>query len=176
MATYRLLIASDDPWTLRVVTGDLGREGYDMMTARSLREATRLSRFFEPDLVILDYPFLGTGLEVRPAGPDVPLLVLIPGYCRLAGLPGIRPEMDDYLTKPFSPAELALWVEAVLYRRCFMLDPTGVLDSFPHRETGRSGLQARETGSRGVTAARESGYRWALVVKPVRTRLQFSSC
>ncbi|MDA8336122.1 MAG: hypothetical protein M0Z41_14260 [Peptococcaceae bacterium] len=83
MATYRTLIASGDPWTARAVAGDPVREGYGMAMARSVGEAARLKRCFHPDLVIVDYQFLNTA--VRPAGPDVPLLVPTSGVRPLAG-------------------------------------------------------------------------------------------
>jgi hypothetical protein len=54
-----------------------------MAMARSVGEAARLKRCFHPDLVIVDYQFLNTA--VRPAGPDVPLLVPTSGVRPLAG-------------------------------------------------------------------------------------------
>ena len=178
MATYRLLIVSGYPWTLRAVSGDLAREGYDMITAGSLRIAVRLGRYFEPDLVILDYPFLGSGLDVRPAGTDTPLLVLTPRDCPSDKLAGFRPEMDDCQTKPFAPAELALRVEAMLCRRIFMADPTGARDCFSRRETAPRTPQVRETVRQGRLTGRQCGHPGAVIAKPapVGARLQFSSC
>jgi DNA-binding response OmpR family regulator len=118
--TSTILIVEDDPNTVEIVKLYLHRDGHRVLTAADGREGLRLARESVPDLVVLDLmlPILD-GIEVchilreESAVPIVMLTARVEEEDRLTGL---NMGADDYITKPFSPKELAARVRAVLRR------------------------------------------------------------
>ena len=116
----RVLVVEDDPNTLEIVELYLRRDGYEVLAARDGIEGLALSQEHSPDLVVLDLmlPKLnGMDLcqrlrQVRNV-PIIMLTAMVQEEDRLAGL---EIGADDYVTKPFSPRELAARVKAVLRR------------------------------------------------------------
>jgi two-component system response regulator RegX3 len=116
-----ILLVDDDPGVLDVVAFTLRREGYDVderVDGASALDATRERRY---DIVILDVmlPELsGTDVcrELR-AESDVPILMLTARDAELDRVLGLELGADDYVTKPFSTAELLSRVRAILRRR-----------------------------------------------------------
>ncbi|MFC2052398.1 response regulator transcription factor, partial [Chloroflexota bacterium] len=95
-------------------------DGYRVLTAYDGREALRLARESRPDLIVLDLMLPGIGgLEICRAlrtESDVPIIMLTARTTDQDKLAGLELGADDYVTKPFSPRELAARVRAVLRR------------------------------------------------------------
>ncbi|GAA3065325.1 response regulator transcription factor [Actinokineospora globicatena] len=118
MATGRVLVVDDDVTVSDVVRRYLERDGHHVVLAGTGEDALRLVDADRPDLVVLDLMLPGIdGVEVcrrlRGAIPVIMLTALGEEENRIAGL---RLGADDYVTKPFSPRELALRVQSVLRR------------------------------------------------------------
>jgi DNA-binding response OmpR family regulator len=118
--TGRVLVVDDDETVRDVVRRYLEAGGYDVEVAGDGMTGLRVFGEWRPDLVVLDVMMPGiNGLEVcrrlRQAGqvPVVLLTALGEEEDRIAGL---TLGADDYVTKPFSPRELALRVASVLRR------------------------------------------------------------
>jgi two-component system alkaline phosphatase synthesis response regulator PhoP len=120
MAGKRVLVVDDDVKTVELVKLYLKRDGYRVLTAYDGIEALRLAREGHPDLIVLDLMLPGMdGLEVcrtLRAESDVPVIMLTAKTTDQDKLAGLDLGADDYVTKPFSPRELAARVRAVLRR------------------------------------------------------------
>ncbi len=120
MAGKRVLVVDDDVKTVELVKLYLNRDGYRVLTAYDGTEALRLARESHPDLIVLDLMLPGiNGLEVcrtLRAESDVPIIMLTAKTTDQDKLTGLSLGADDYITKPFSPRELAARVRAVLRR------------------------------------------------------------
>jgi DNA-binding response OmpR family regulator len=120
MTNKRVLVVDDDVKTVELVKLYLNRDGYRVLTAYDGVEALRLARESHPDLIVLDLMLPGIdGLEVcriLRAESDVPIIMLTAKTTDQDKLAGLDLGADDYVTKPFSPRELAARVRAVLRR------------------------------------------------------------
>jgi two-component system alkaline phosphatase synthesis response regulator PhoP len=120
MAGKRVLVVDDDTKTVELVKLYLNRDGYRVLTAYDGAEALRLAREGHPDLVVLDLMLPGiSGLEVCRTlrdESDVPIIMLTARTTDQDKLTGLNLGADDYVTKPFSPKELAARVRTVLRR------------------------------------------------------------
>ena len=120
MAGKRVLVVDDDVKTVELVKLYLNRDGYRVLTAYDGVEALRLAREGHPDLIVLDLMLPGIdGLEVcrtLRSESDVPIIMLTAKTTDQDKLTGLELGADDYVTKPFSPRELAARVRAVLRR------------------------------------------------------------
>ena len=116
----RVLVVDDDVKTVELVKMYLRRDGYDVLTAFEGIEALRLAREARPDLLVLDLMLPGIdGLTIcrtLRAESDVPIIMLTARTTEEDRLKGLDMGADDYVTKPFSPKELAARVRAVLRR------------------------------------------------------------
>ena len=116
----KVLVVDDDVKTVELVKMYLKRDGYDVVTAYDGKEALRLAREARPDLIVLDLMLPGMdGLAVcrtLRAESDVPIIMLTARTTEDDRLAGLNIGADDYVTKPFSPKELAARVRAVLRR------------------------------------------------------------
>jgi len=119
-ANKRVLIVDDDAKTVELVKLYLNRDGYRVLTAYDGIEALKLAREGHPDLIVLDLMLPGMdGLEVcrkLREESDVPIIMLTARTTENDRLAGLDMGADDYVTKPFSPRELAARVRAVLRR------------------------------------------------------------
>jgi DNA-binding response OmpR family regulator len=116
----RVLVVDDDETVRDVVRRYLELAGHEVTLAGDGEHALSLVARSEPDLIVLDLMLPGIdGLEVcrrirqHSAVPVVMLTALGEEENRIAGL---QLGADDYVTKPFSPRELALRVSSVLRR------------------------------------------------------------
>jgi DNA-binding response OmpR family regulator len=116
----RVLVVDDDETVRDVVRRYLELAGHEVTVAGDGEKALALVAEAEPDLIVLDLMLPGIdGLEVcrrirqHSAVPVVMLTALGEEENRIAGL---QLGADDYVTKPFSPRELALRVSSVLRR------------------------------------------------------------
>ena len=120
MAGKRVLVVDDDAKTVELVKLYLVRDGYRVFCAYDGLEALRLARESHPDLIVLDLMLPGMdGLEVCRTLRDeseVPIIMLTARTMDQDKLAGLDIGADDYVTKPFSPRELAARVRAVLRR------------------------------------------------------------
>jgi DNA-binding response OmpR family regulator len=116
-----VLVVDDEPTIAEVVSRYLERAGYRTAVAHDGAEALAHAARRRPDLVVLDLMLPGVdGLEVlrrlreEPAPPGV-ILLTAKGE-ESDRVIGLRQGADDYVVKPFSPAELVARVDAVLRR------------------------------------------------------------
>ena len=120
MPAKRVLVVDDDVNTVELVKLYLNRDGYRVLTAYDGVEALRQAREGHPDLIVLDLMLPGIdGLEVCRTlrnESDVPIIMLTARTTDQDKLTGLGLGADDYMTKPFSPRELAARVRAVLRR------------------------------------------------------------
>jgi DNA-binding response OmpR family regulator len=120
----RVLLVDDDPTLLRFVGEFLTSEGYTVHTADRGEKALKAFYHNRPDLVILDIMMPGMdGWEVAARVREMaetPIILLTAKTSEPDKLRGFRLGVDDYVTKPFSLAELAARVRAVLSRSVTM--------------------------------------------------------
>jgi DNA-binding response OmpR family regulator len=118
----RILLVDDDPGIVDVVAYSLEREGYEVETATDGNEAFAAASRRRLDLVILDLMLPEVSGEdvcrrLRSAGNTVPILMLTAKDAELDKVLGLELGADDYLTKPFSTAELLSRIRALFRRR-----------------------------------------------------------
>jgi len=120
----RILVIDDEPDLLELVRVNLDQAGYRVDTAASGSEALAALRRSSPDLIVLDLmlpDISGTELCRRlrgdPEFAHLPIIMLTAKAEEVDRVVGLELGADDYVTKPFSPRELALRVNAVLRRR-----------------------------------------------------------
>jgi DNA-binding response OmpR family regulator len=120
VTTRPILVVDDDRKIVALVRAYLEREGFRVLTAYDGREALRQAREEEPALIVLDLMLPEVeGYEVMRllrADSDVPVLMLTARSSLPERIIGLEKGADDYLPKPFSPAELVVRVKAVLRR------------------------------------------------------------
>ncbi len=120
--TATVLVVDDEPTIVEIVGRYMERAGFETYTAPDGYKALDLATEHRPDLVVLDVMLPGIdGIEVmerlqeRP-GPPIAVILLTARGEESDRLVGLRNGADDYVVKPFSPAELVARVEAVLRR------------------------------------------------------------
>jgi two-component system alkaline phosphatase synthesis response regulator PhoP len=120
MSGKKVLVVDDDVKTVELVKLYLNRDGYRVITAYNGNDALQIARESRPDLIVLDLMLPGmSGLDVcrtLRAESDVPIIMLTALTTDDDRLTGLDLGADDYVTKPFSPRELAARVRAVLRR------------------------------------------------------------
>jgi DNA-binding response OmpR family regulator len=115
-----VLVVDDEPIVREVVVRYLQREGYETLEAGDGNLARRLVERHDPSLVVLDVMLPGVdGLElcrwIRTRS-DLPVIMLTARGDEADRIVGLELGADDYVTKPFSPRELAARVRTVLRR------------------------------------------------------------
>ena len=126
-ARGRVLVVDDEHTIAEVVSRYLERAGYETRQAYAGPEAFSCARSWRPHLIVLDVMLPGfDGLEVmrrlRDAVPERvgsvgPAVILLTARAEESDrIVGLRRGADDYVVKPFSPAELVARVDAVLRR------------------------------------------------------------
>jgi two-component system response regulator RegX3 len=120
-ATQRILLVDDDAGVRDVVAFTLRREGFDVDEQRDGPGALEAGRSDQYAIVILDVMLPGlSGTDVcraLRAESDVPILMLTARDAEIDRVLGLELGADDYVTKPFSSAELLSRVRAILRRR-----------------------------------------------------------
>jgi DNA-binding response OmpR family regulator len=120
----RVLIVDDDPDIRALVTYRLSASGYEVISAGDGEAGLAAAREHVPDLVLADWmmPRL-TGVEMctrmraDPAIAGIPVILLTARADDVATRTGWDAGIDEYITKPFSPRELAARVEEILSRK-----------------------------------------------------------
>src|SRR4051794_24787057 len=140
-----VLVVDDEPIVRDVVVRYLERDGFRTLTASDGDAARDLIEQREPSLVVLDVMLPGTdGLSLCRwirGRSSLPVILLTARGEEADRIVGLELGADDYVTKPFSPRELAARVRSVLRR--------SNADT-PPRETIVFGEIGREGGSRGA--------------------------
>jgi two-component system phosphate regulon response regulator PhoB len=131
----RILVVDDEPDLLELVRVTLAQAGHQVETAVSGREALDALRRRRPDLLILDLMLpdvsgteLCRRLRSERETAALPVLMLTAKADEVDRVVGFEIGADDYVTKPFSPRELALRVAALLRRSATPSDPQGILE------------------------------------------------
>ena len=118
MAT--ILIIDDDPKLIDMLRRTLAYEGYRVLTAADGHEALAKAQVERPDLIVLDWLMPGLdGIEVTRrlrAADATPILMLTARDAVEDRVEGLDAGADDYLVKPFAPAELLARIRALLRR------------------------------------------------------------
>jgi Response regulators consisting of a CheY-like receiver domain and a winged-helix DNA-binding domain len=119
-AMTTVLVVDDEPIVRDVVVRYLRRDGFDTLEAADGDAARKLIESASPQLVVLDVMLPGTdGLAlcrwIRSRG-ELPVIMLTARGEEADRIVGLELGADDYVTKPFSPRELAVRVRTVLRR------------------------------------------------------------
>jgi DNA-binding response OmpR family regulator len=122
--TAPILVVDDDAKIVRLVRTYLERDGFRVVTAADGPAALDAIETHEPALVVLDLmlPELDGRAVIRAVRGDdgavarTPILVLSARSSTVDRIAGLEDGADDYLPKPFSPAELVLRVKSILRR------------------------------------------------------------
>lgn len=116
----RILLVEDESLILKALEFRLKRDGYDVLKAEDGREALRMIEAEDFQLMITDMmlPF-NNGLEVvnkakEVKGKSFPVIVLSNVGLENVVLEAFKLGADDYITKPFSPAELSIRVKRLI--------------------------------------------------------------
>ena len=119
----RILVVDDEPDLLELVRFQLTQAGFEVETARDGRQGLEAIRRRRPSLVVLDWmlpdlsgPDVCRQVRADPELRDLPILMLTAKAEEVDRVVGFELGADDYVTKPFSPRELALRVRAILRR------------------------------------------------------------
>ncbi len=116
----KVLIVDDDPTLLRFLQDFLSSESFEVLAASNGNEALRIAYQEHPDIVVLDVMMPGMdGWEVCSRLhdlSDIPIILLTAKSAEEDKLRGFQLGVDDYLTKPFSFAELSARIRAILAR------------------------------------------------------------
>jgi DNA-binding response OmpR family regulator len=169
MAT--VLVVDDEPIVRDVVVRYLEREGYATLEAGDGDDARRLVERESPDLVVLDVMLPGTdGLELCRwirARSELPVIMLTARGEEADRIVGLELGADDYVTKPFSPRELAARVRTVLRRsRSGGMAPERL--SFGDVELDAHTREVRKDGVEVRLTAKEFDLLWFLASHPRR--------
>jgi DNA-binding response OmpR family regulator len=155
--TDRILVVEDEAIVAEVVERFLRRDGYETMVASDGRQALSALGSFIPDLIVLDLMLPEVdGLEVcrqvRSRGVT-PIIMLTARGEETDKVLGLGLGADDYVTKPFSPRELAARVQAVLRRaKSVPADDAETLRFGALRLNGRTRVVEREGVDLRLTA------------------------
>jgi two-component system phosphate regulon response regulator PhoB len=119
-----ILVVEDEPQVQELLAVNLEHAGHRVLRAASAEEAENAIREELPDVVILDWMLPGESgvtltrrLRAEERTRELPILMLTARAMEQDKVSGLDAGADDYLTKPFSPKELAARIKAVLRRR-----------------------------------------------------------
>jgi two-component system, OmpR family, phosphate regulon response regulator PhoB len=167
----KVLVVDDEPTIREIVVSYLERDGFKTLEAADGNRARELLESDPPDLVVLDVMLPGTdGLELCRwirSRSRLPVIMLTARGEESDRIVGLELGADDYVTKPFSPRELAARVRTVLRRAVTdvvadeSLSYDGLVVDSATREVTRDGDPLRLT-------AREFDLLWFLASHPRR--------
>src|SRR5436305_229982 len=158
-----------DSFDRDVVVRYLKRDGFDTLEAADGETAQKLIERGAPELVVLDVMLPGTdGLAlcrwIRSRG-QLPVIMLTARGEEADRIVGLELGADDYVTKPFSPRELAARVRTVL-RRSAVAAPTSETIAFGEIELDGVSRETRRGGSAVQLTAKEFELLWFLASHP----------
>jgi DNA-binding response OmpR family regulator len=169
MAT--VLVVDDEPIVREVVVRYLEREGYTTLEAGHGDAARALLERQSPDLVVLDVMLPGMdGLELCRwirSRSEMPVIMLTARGEEAYRIVGLELGADDYVTKPFSPRELAARVRTVLRRTSSNGAPAERL-AFGDVELDAESREVTRGGAELRLTAKEFDLLWFLAAHPRR--------
>ena len=169
MAT--VLVVDDEPIVREVVVRYLAREGHRTLEAADGESARTAIQRSEPDLVVLDIMLPGTdGLELCRwirSESELPVIMLTARGEEADRIVGLELGADDYVTKPFSPRELAARVRSVL-RRSAPGETVAERLTFGDVELESATRETRKDGDEVRLTAKEFDLLWFLASHPRR--------
>ena len=117
----RILVVDDEPAIVDAVATALRYEGFDVAEARNGRDALSQTMELDPDLIVLDWMLpdidgIEVGRRLRERGFKTAILFLTAKGGVENKVEALRVGGDDYVTKPFSLAEIVARVQAILRR------------------------------------------------------------
>jgi two-component system, OmpR family, phosphate regulon response regulator PhoB len=128
-----VLVVEDEPQIQELLAVNLEHSGHKVLRAASTEEAEAAIRKALPDVLVLDWMLPGESgvafarrLRTNERTRDLPILMLTARAMEQDKISGLEAGADDYLTKPFSPKELAARIKAVLRRRAPQLSGDAV--------------------------------------------------
>src|SRR5579883_2650548 len=131
MAKPKILVVEDERPLVEVLTCNLEREGFDVLTAYDGQEGLRQAQLKLPDLIVLDLMLPGKpGLEVcrelrlGTRTREIPIIMVTAKAEESDELVGFATGADDYVTKPYSVKVLIQRIRKELRRRQTQEDPT----------------------------------------------------
>jgi two-component system alkaline phosphatase synthesis response regulator PhoP/two-component system response regulator VicR len=117
----KILAVDDEKHIVRLVQINLQKEGYEVATANTGKEALEVVSEFGPDLIVMDVMMPEMDgfealkkLKENPATRDIPVIMLTAKAQDADVFRGWQSGADLYLTKPFNPAELLTFVKRLL--------------------------------------------------------------
>ena len=169
MAT--VLVVDDEPIVREVVVRYLAREGHRTLEAADGISARDLIQDADLDLVVLDVMLPGTdGLELCRwirGRSELPVIMLTARGEEADRIVGLELGADDYVTKPFSPRELAARVRSVLRRTASAGETVSALE-FGDVQLERETRDVRKAGSPVRLTAKEFDLLWFFASHPRR--------
>jgi DNA-binding response OmpR family regulator len=122
-----ILLVEDDPKLAEFISAELSLEGYQVTIAVNGVEGLTIARDTPPDLIVLDWMLpeisgLDVCLRLRKTGCKIPIIMLTAKDEVPDRVTGLNAGADDYLTKPFSIAELLARINARIRRMYPVLD------------------------------------------------------
>lgn len=147
-----ILIVEDEPDIQELIAYNVEKAGHDAVRAASAEQALDLVREALPHLILIDWMLPGmSGIELarwlrgNKRTEGIPLIMVTARGAEQDKLAGLETGADDYMTKPFSPAELNARIKAVLRRRAPQMTDDSVdiqglkLDPVSHRVSANGG-------------------------------------
>jgi len=167
-----ILVVDDEPIVREVVVRYLERDGFRTLEASSGDEAQRLLEREPPALIVLDVMLPGIdGFELCRwirSRSDLPILMLTARGEEADRIVGLELGADDYLTKPFSPRELAVRVRNLLRRATNPYAAGGGALQFNDVEIDAGTREVRKRGVRLKLTLKEFDLLWFLAAHPRR--------
>jgi DNA-binding response OmpR family regulator len=120
----KILIVDDEPNIVSMLADVLSDAGYDTQTTDNGRDALEAARHDHPDLMLLDVQMpqldgfeVASRLKADPATASIPIIMLSAMEGRGARVIGLESGAEEYLSKPFDPAELLARIRNLLSLR-----------------------------------------------------------
>jgi len=162
-----VLVVDDEPLVRDVVSRYLEHDGHRVVTAQDGDTARELIEHDSPSLVLLDVMLPGktNGLDLCRwirSSSELPVILLTARVEEADRIVGLELGADDYVTKPFSPRELAARVRTVLRRARAARPPLDRVSAGP-LEIDATTREARRDGELLALTAKEFDLLWFLV-------------
>jgi len=123
MSGKKILLIEDEQDIVELVTYNLHREGFEVVSSRSGEDGLKKAQTMKPDLVLLDIMLPGVnGLDIcrtlkgENTTDQIPIIMLTARNEDIDVVTGLEVGADDYVTKPFSPRILIARIRAMLRR------------------------------------------------------------